>query len=77
LSILIYCDMIVSYMPKNILISLLLSSGLSASGFFATGEPCAKNKILIAIARPACNATTATSRTFEVLTSVAERTGHL
>ena len=64
-------------MPKNILMSLLFSSGLSVSGFFAAGELCAKNRILIAIAKPACSATTATSRTLEVLTSVADKTGYL
>lgn len=57
--------------------SLLLSSGLVVSDFFVAGELCAKNKILIAIANPACSATTATSKTLEVLTSVADSTGYL
>jgi len=38
--------------------------------------PCAKNVHLIAIANPACSATTTMRRIFEVLTSVALRTGY-
>jgi hypothetical protein len=49
--------------------------GVLAAGASDTGLPCAKNKILIAIARPACSAMTTISRICEVFLSVAETTG--
>lgn len=71
-------------MPNSILppafarsLSPMGSGGLPADPSLIAGEACAKNSILIAIARPACNATTTISRILEVLTSVALSTGYL
>jgi hypothetical protein len=47
------------------------------AGTFETGDPCAKNKILIAIAGPACKATTTISRMRDGFASMAETTGYL
>ena len=47
------------------------------AGTFETGDPCAKNKILIAIARPACKTTTTISRMRDGFASMAETTGYL
>jgi hypothetical protein len=47
------------------------------AGTFVTGEPCAKNRILIAMARPACRTTTTISKMRDGFASMAETTGYL
>lgn len=71
-----------SHRPISILAAsspLTLSASPIGSGNFglplAAGLPCAKKRILIAIARPAWRTKTTTSRMRDVLASVAETTG--
>lgn len=47
------------------------------AGASETGLPWAKNKILMAMARPACRATTTTRRMRDGFASMAETTGYL
>jgi hypothetical protein len=49
---------------------------LSGEGFFSAARlPCAKNSVLIAIAKPACRATTKINKALLVCLSVALSTG--
>lgn len=48
----------------------------SAGGVVATGLPCAKKRILMAIDSPKCSASTRTNRTLLVCLSVALKTGY-
>lgn len=47
-----------------------------ASPALETGLPVAKNRILIAIAKPACNARTTMSSTFDLFASIADTIGN-
>lgn len=63
------------HIPINILTASAAGSPFVSFGALTAGLLCAKKSILMAIASPACNATTTMSSIFDVRTSVALRTG--